>query len=229
MMTLHASSMILLVVGCFLMSPLTCYGWVGQTSPSYSMRNARRSVDTKCVPEHSSSHRGLRIVLASSTSSTESVSVAPMEDDDDDDEYEYVEYDILTESEFMGSEWLVGTVMDNRQKNIAETWVRLATDKDGKNVAIWGDNSEGNWNFDTANQFLSVSKNAVWGKNIWAGVVDDFYFCRGTVRGWNFLSAASVVGQWQAKRLGVEKDEAGVAPWFEEEETSSLSEIDPTL
>ena len=26
------------------------------------------------------------------------------------------------------------------------------------------------------------------------------------------------MGQWQAKRLGVETDEAGVAPWFEEED-----------
>lgn len=127
----------------------------------------------------------------------------------------------------MGSEWLVGTVMDSKDK-IGETWVRLATDKDGKNVAIWGDNSEGNWNFDTANQFLSMSKNSVIGKKIWAGVVDDYYFCRGTVRGWNFFSPASVVGQWQAKRLGVDKDEAGIAPWFEEEEEADQDSLPPT-
>merc|ERR1712224_1178639 len=58
---------------------------------------------------------------------------------------------------------------------------------DGKNVAVWGDNSQGTWNLDVANQFLSVSKNSLIGKNIWAGVVDDFYYCRGTVRGWNFF------------------------------------------
>lgn len=140
------------------------------------------------------------------------------EDDDEEVEYEYVEYDILTEPEFVSSEWLVGTVMDKKPNNIAETWVRLAVDKDGKNVAIWGDNSQGTWNFDTANQFLSMSKENIFGKDIWAGVVDDYYFSQGTVRGWNFLSAAAVVGQWQAKRLGVDREEAGVAPWFQETE-----------
>lgn len=191
-----------------------------------------RPLNSKSIPVLSSSQGRLQIILASSTSSVESLTVASDDDEDDDDEFEYVEYDILTEAEFVGSEWLVGTVMDKREK-IGETWVRLGTNKDGKNVAIWGDNSEGNWNFDTANQFLSVSKNAFWGKNIWAGVVDDFYFCRGTVRGWNFLSAASVVGQWQAKRLGAEKDEAGDAPWFGEDdedevEALSLAETDAT-
>ncbi|KAL3921261.1 MAG: hypothetical protein SGILL_002836, partial [Bacillariaceae sp.] len=140
------------------------------------------------------------------------------DDDEEEEEYEYVEYDILTEPEFMGSEWLVGTVMDNNPNKIVETWCRLATDKDGKNIAIWGDNSEGTWSFDVANQFLSVSKEALWGKDIWAGVVDDYYFSQGTVRGWNFLAAAEVKGQWQAKRLGADPEEAGVAPWFQEEE-----------
>jgi len=139
-------------------------------------------------------------------------------DDDDDDEYEYIEYDVLTEPEFTGSEWLVGTVMDNNPDKIVETWTRLAVDKDGKNVAIWGDNSEGSWSFDVASQFLAISKEGIFGKKIWAGVIDDYYFSQGTVRGWNFFSAAAVLGQWQAKRLGVDPDEAGVAPWFEEPE-----------
>lgn len=233
----YPSSLILLqLVICIFLLPILCQGWVSQTPcslhPTHSTSITTRPLDSKLVSE--SSRGRLRIILASSTSSTESLSVTSNEDDDDDDdEYEYVEYDILTEAEFMGSEWLVGTVMDNKGGNIGETWVRMATDKDGKNVAIWGDNSEGTWNFDVANQFLSVSKNALWGKNIWAGVVDDFYFCRGTVRGWNYFSPASVVGQWQAKRLGVEAGEAGVAPWFEEseedvEETPALTEADST-
>lgn len=154
--------------------------------------------------------------------------------DEDDDEYEYVEYDMLTEAEFMGSEWLVGTLMDKNPNNIVETWVRLATDKDGKNVAIWGDNSQGTWSLDVANQFLSMSKESIFGKDIWAGVVDDYYFTLGTVRGWNFLSPAAVIGQWQAKRLGVDKEEAGAAPWFEADEddeensTASSVEASPT-
>jgi len=173
-----------------------------------------------------SSRTRLQISLASTAATTSEIisSASDNDDDDDDDEYEYVEYDILTESEFMGSEWMVGTVMDNRPKSIGETWVRLATDRDGKNVAIWGDKSQGNWNFDTANQFLSVSKSAFWGKKIWAGVVNDYYFSRGTVRGWNFFSPASVVGQWQAKRLGVEAEEAGIAPWFESDDEEEENE-----
>lgn len=165
-------------------------------------------------------------VLLSSNSATVSDVTLSNDESDDEEEYEYVEYDILNESEFLGSEWLVGTVMDNRPERIVETWVRLATDRDGKNVAIWGDKSEGNWNFDVAAQFLSITKNSLVGKNIWAGVVDDYYFTRGTVRGWNFFSPASVVGQWQAKRLGVDDDEAGVAPWFDSSDGNNESESD---
>lgn len=171
-----------------------------------------------------SSSRLLRTQVVTTLSSSTIINSNPPatsaddEDDDDDDEYEYVEYEMLTEPEFLGSEWLVGTCDDKSPDRIDETWVRLATDKDGKNVAIWGDNSEGTWNFDTANQFLSMSKENLLGKKIWAGVVEDYYFTQGTVRGWNFLSPAAVLGQWQAKRLGVDPEEAGVAPWFEQEE-----------
>lgn len=148
--------------------------------------------------------------LAMTTETTEA--------DDDDDEYEYVEYDMLEESDFSGSEWLIGSCMDSDPNKIAETWVRLGIDKNGKQVAIWGDNAEGTWKFDKASQFLNMSKNNILGKKIWAGVVDDFYFTEGTVRGWSFFSAAAVVGQWQAKRLGVDPEEAGTAPWFQTDE-----------
>ena len=159
--------------------------------------------------------------------SSSEIQMSNQEEDDDDDEYEYVEYDILTEPEFIKSEWLVGTVMDNNPNKIVETWVRLAYDEKGKAVAVWGDNSEGSWNFDVASQFLSFSKENLLGKQIWAGVVDDYYFTAGTVRGWNIFQPAAVVGQWQAKRLGIDPDEAGTAPWFEtdeEEETPSSSD-----
>jgi hypothetical protein len=140
------------------------------------------------------------------------------DEDDDDEEYEYIEYDNLTEKEFVGSEWLVGTCWDNRN-NIQETWCRLIVDTDGKNVAIWGDNSQGSWNLDVASQFISWSKeNKLLGKQIWAATVDDYYYLQGTVRGWRFWSAAAVLGQWQARRLGVDKDEAGIAPWFADDD-----------
>lgn len=138
-------------------------------------------------------------------------------DGDDDDEYEYIEYDSLREEDFVNSEWLVGTCWENNKDKIDETWVRLVYSKK-KNVAIWGDGSEGKWSIDVPSQFLSISKeNKLWGKQIWAGVVKDYYFQQGNVRGWSFVQAASVLAQWQAKRLGLEdKDEAGIAPWFEE-------------
>ena len=139
------------------------------------------------------------------------------DDDDDDDEYEYIEYEDLTEADLFGSEWRVGTCWDNKQNKIDETWTRLET-KGDKNVAVWGDNSEGTWSFDVASQFLTISKNYVWGKNIWAGQVDDYYFLKGTVRGWTYVTAASVLGQWQGTRLGVDAEEAGTPPWFEEDE-----------
>jgi hypothetical protein len=62
-----------------------------------------------------------------------------------------------------------------------------------------------------------LSKEHFYGKEIWAGTVDDYYYIQGTVRGWTYITAAEVLGQWQAKRLGVDPEEAGIAPWFEEE------------
>lgn len=158
------------------------------------------------------------------------------ENDDDDDEYEYVEFDSLTEQEFIGSEWIVGTNWDKNPNKIDETWTRLIVDKDGKNIAVWGDDSKGTWTFDVPSQFLSISKeNLFAGKQIWACTISDYYYLQGTVRGWTYWSAAAVIGQWQAKRLGVDKEEAGTPPWFmaSEEETtvpddSSVSDGDDT-
>lgn len=146
-------------------------------------------------------------------------------DDEDEEEYEYVEYDMLKEVDFSGSEWLIGSNLDNSPRFIDETWVRMAVDKDGKNIAIWGDGAKGKWAFDVASQFLSFSKENLAGKKIWAGVVDDYYFVQGTIRGWTYWSAAAVLGQWQARRLGVDKEEAGIPPWFEQEDEGDNSNL----
>ena len=72
-----------------------------------------------------------------------------------------------------------------------------------------------------ANQFFSISKESFggWlGKRIFAGNADDYYYLQGSVRGWSPLQSASVLGQWQMKRLGVDREEAGIAPWFEQDE-----------
>mmetsp|Transcript_21519 Transcript_21519/g.33168 ORF Transcript_21519/g.33168 Transcript_21519/m.33168 type:complete len:244 (+) Transcript_21519:329-1060(+) len=154
---------------------------------------------------------------SSSSSSSSASNLAENRYADDEEEWEYVEVEALTEADFVGSEWLVGTNWNNNPSQIKETWCRLVTTEDGTNLAVWGDKAEGKWNLEVGSQFLSISKET-WGgwggKKIWAGVVDDYYFLQGTVRGWSFTSPAEVLGGWQGKRLGVDPEEAGVAPWF---------------
>lgn len=162
--------------------------------------------------------------------SAETVSLSvdnTQEESEDSDEWEYEEFEFLSESDFYSSEWKVGTLMDDKKNEIEETWCRLLL-QDGEFVCIWGDGAKGKWNFDKTSQFLSMSKDTFggWlGKQIWAGGIDDFYYLQGTVRGWSPISPASVVGQWQAKRLGISKDEdPGVAPWFQANEEDNDSE-----
>lgn len=152
------------------------------------------------------------------------------EDEYDEDDYEYIEYDMLKEEDFLSSEWFVGTNWNNKKDKIDETWVRLICNENDRsqNVAIWGDGSQGKWSLDVASQYLSISKeNKLFGKQLWAGIVNDYYFLQGTVRGWSFLEPASALAQWQAKRLGLdENDDPGVAPWFEEEEEEDSDDND---
>eukprot|EP00579_Thalassiosira_antarctica_P000640 CAMPEP_0201867544 /NCGR_PEP_ID=MMETSP0902-20130614/1732_1 /ASSEMBLY_ACC=CAM_ASM_000551 /TAXON_ID=420261 /ORGANISM="Thalassiosira antarctica, Strain CCMP982" /LENGTH=289 /DNA_ID=CAMNT_0048392711 /DNA_START=39 /DNA_END=908 /DNA_ORIENTATION=+ len=165
----------------------------------------------------------------------------PLEEEDN-EEMEWVEeeFELLTERDFYNTEWKIGTIMDDKPrdaKSITTTWVRLVTTEAGDNKAIWGDDSQGKWTIDVPSQFFSISKESFggwFGKQIWAGTIEDFYYLEGTVRGWSPISPASVVGQWQGVRLGVigeearvSEDERGVAPWFaviEEEEEDSVSE-----
>ena len=177
------------------------------------------SVNPSAVRRRPFVHR-LRTATTSSNLDTAATENGSDDDDDDDEEYEYIEIERLTESDFAGSEWLIGTNWDNNRGKIDETWLRCAVDKDGNNVAIWGDDAKGKWSIDIASGFFSASKeNLLTGKKIWATTADDYYYMQGTVRGWSFVSAANVMGQWQARRLGVDKEEAGVAPWFEEPES----------
>lgn len=161
------------------------------------------------------------VAVAEEVKDTSDNDTTDEEEDDNDDEWEYEEFEFVEESDFYNSEWKVGTVMDGGKQTIDETWCRLLV-QEGKFLCIWGDGAKGKWNFDRASQFLSLSKETFggWlGKKIWAGTVDDFYYLQGTVRGWSPISPASVVGQWQAKRLGISKDEdPGIAPWFQEVE-----------
>jgi len=166
----------------------------------------------------------------------------PMPSDEEDDEMEWVEeeFELLTERDFYNTEWKIGTIMENKPRessSIDTTWCRLVTTENGDNKAIWGDDSKGTWTIDVPSQFFSISKETFggwFGKQIWAGTIDDFYYLEGTVRGWSPISPASVVGQWQGVRLGVvdgdrvSVEERGEAPWFavaaESEDEDSLEE-----
>lgn len=205
------SGLLLLLLLSLSLLSTTC-AWI-TTTPS-----SRRAIGSNCF--------GGCAPLKSSTTA-DAGSVETTNEDDDDEEYEYVEYDILQESDFVGSEWLMGTVWDNKPDKIEETWVRLVFDND-KNVAYWGDKSQGTWSLDVASQFLSMSKEGWLGKQIWATTVDDYYYLQGTVRGWTYWQPASVLAQWQAKRLGVDPQEAGTAPWFEEQEEQVPAENELT-
>jgi len=149
------------------------------------------------------------------------------DDDEEEEEWELVEYENLNESDFLGSEWKVGTAW-NKIDAVDTTWVRLVIDeKTDNNLAIWGDGGRGTWKVDVAAQFFTVSQDTFggWGgKKIWAGPIEDFYYLQGTVRGWNVISPASVIAQWQMIRLGVDREEAGAAPWFKEEDNSKENE-----
>jgi hypothetical protein len=174
------------------------------------------------IPSSRLSYKYHPAILSARTMVAAALESPPASDqvDDDDDDYEYIEYESLTEADFLNSEWLVGTLRGTEinNNNIQETWVRLGRQDDGKNVCFWGTKQQGTWSLDVASQFLSISQEHFYGKEIWACTVDDYYYLQGTVRGWNFWSAASVYGQWQAKRLGVDKEEAGPEPWFDDDE-----------
>ena len=135
--------------------------------------------------------------------------------DDEDLEWVEEEFETLTERDFYNTEWKIGTLMDNKPrdpKSIDTTWVRLSTTEEGTspfhyalfasdlcvssllssspgtNKATWGDGSKGKWTVDVPSQYFSISKETFggfFGKKIWAGNIDDFYYLEGTVRGWS--------------------------------------------
>lgn len=134
----------------------------------------------------------------------------------DGNEYEYIEYDELTEKQFMGSVWLVGTNEADNEGNVTdkvtETKLFLTTDDQDKKVAMWGDCSKGKWYIDNGN-FLA-SKESLFGRRYWTCYADDFYFMEGTIQGWSLISPAMKLGMFQAIRLDVDKEVMGEAPWI---------------
>jgi len=220
---LAASAVLLAVV------PAAVSGFTSQVAP---MPSATSVLSGRSV--HAPNIIASRVCSSRLFSTAESVngslasSAAQDEDGEDEEEWVYEEYTDLTEADFYNSEWKIGIVWNDNESVIKETWVRLVVDEGGDgpgatatNVAIWGDGGKGKWSLDVANQFFSISKESFggwFGKRIFAGNADDYYYLQGSVRGWSPLQSASVWGQWQMKRLGVDREEAGIAPWFEEDD-----------
>eukprot|EP00956_Cyclotella_meneghiniana_P007427 scaffold10121_cov64-Cyclotella_meneghiniana.AAC.7 len=156
----------------------------------------------------------------------------------DDEELEWVEeeFETLTERDFYNTEWKIGTLIDNKPrdpKSIDTTWVRLTTTEEGTNKATWGDGSQGKWTVDVPSQYFSISKETFGEGTVrgWSPIRLPCLFCATTLltlfANSSYASPASVVGQWQAIRLGVvdgervTAEERGVAPWFGKEESPS--------
>lgn len=115
-----------------------------------------------------------------------------------------------TPADFVGSEWKLGVLWRGDDK-IEVTWARCLAD--GSAEFGWG--TRGSWRLDEG-RFLTFAREFPLGWNgkrlFSAKVGDDPDFVEGIVRGWKPFESASVMGQWQAIRLGVERK--GVAPWW---------------
>ena len=115
-------------------------------------------------------------------------------------------------ADFVGSEWKLGVLWRGDDK-IEVTWARCLAD--GSAEFGWG--TRGSWRLDEG-RFLTFAREFPLGWNgkrlFSAKVGDDPDFVEGIVRGWKPFESASVMGQWQAIRLGVERK--GVAPWWRE-------------
>jgi len=118
------------------------------------------------------------------------------------------------EADFVGSEWKIGVLWRDKEK-IDVTWVRCKEDGNSE----WGWGANGKWRLEDGS-FLTFTRDFPLGWNgkrlFSARVGADGNFVEGVVRGWKPFESATIMGQWQAIRLGVEG--RGAAPWFEDEE-----------
>ncbi|KAH8056974.1 hypothetical protein JL722_7198 [Aureococcus anophagefferens] len=105
-------------------------------------------------------------------------------------------------------EWKIGVLWRDKEK-IDVTWVRCKEDGNSE----WGWGASGKWRLEDGS-FLTFTRLPWWsGALLRRGA--DGNFVEG-VRGWKPFESATIMGQWQAIRLGVEG--RGAAPWFEDEE-----------
>lgn len=140
----------------------------------------------------------------------EMTAVAPIEEDEPPPEKKY------KRSDFAGSEWKIGVNWRDSEK-VEVSWFRIKED----GTSQWGFNigSQGQWKMDEG-MYLTVSQDYLlgWnGKKLYTAKIDpDTNYLEGIVRGWKPWEPASVMGRWQAVRLGVDRPKS--PPWADLEE-----------
>ena len=106
------------------------------------------------------------------------------------------------EADFVGSEWKIGVLWRDKEK-IDVTWVRCKEDGNSE----WGWGANGKWRLEDGS-FLTFTRDFPLGWNgkrlFSARVGADGNFVEGVVRGWKPFESATIMGEWQAIRLGVE-------------------------
>ncbi|KAJ1455195.1 hypothetical protein M885DRAFT_617350 [Pelagophyceae sp. CCMP2097] len=132
----------------------------------------------------------------------------------DDDDAPVEEAEEAAVYDLDGSEWKVG-ILWNGKKKIDVTWIRC----NPGGVARWGLPAEGKWKVEDGN-YATFSRDFFGGWNgkrlLSARLQGDGNYLSGYVRGWKPWDTASVLGQFQAIRLGVDRS-AEDAPWLAEQ------------
>lgn len=130
-------------------------------------------------------------------------------------------------SDFAGSEWKIGVNWRDSER-IDVSWFRIKSD----GTTQWGFNigSQGQWKMDEG-LYLTVSQDYLFGWNgkklYSAKISEDLNYLEGIVRGWKPWEPASVMGRWQAVRLGV--DRPNLPPWADLETRIQLEEEEKIL
>lgn len=121
---------------------------------------------------------------------------------------------VYGESDFNGSEWKIG-ILWNGKKKIDVSWIRCKP----MNELQWGFGAEGKWRLEDGT-FVTFTRDFFlgWhGRRLFSAKIgEDSNYLEGVVRGWKPWDSATVMGQWEAIRLGVDRPEE--APWTNLEE-----------
>jgi len=116
---------------------------------------------------------------------------------------------MYTAADFAGSEWKIGVLWRESEK-IDVTWFRCKEDQNSE----WGWGADGKWKVEDGIYF-TVSRDFPLGWNgrrlFSAKIGRDPNYLEGIIRGWKPWEPASVMGSFQAIRLGVNR--TNPPPW----------------